>query len=75
MREVGVMEPIGRTLVMVGARVAGGGAAPDVPSMRDTSHVQLSVRVSLVVAGSDSAKGVDAAAGCEFVDDRLRFEE
>jgi hypothetical protein len=43
--------------------------------MRDSSEVQLSVRVSLIVVGPDSGEKLDAAAGCEFVDDRLRFEE
>jgi hypothetical protein len=44
--------------------------------MRDTNEVQLSVRVSLIVAVPDAdAERVDAVAGCEFLDDRLRREE
>ena len=69
------MAPMGRMLMMVGARLAGGGMAPDVPPMRDTSEVQLSVRVSLIVVEPDAgAKRVDSVAGCEFLDDRLRSE-
>jgi hypothetical protein len=69
------MAPIGRILAMIGARIAGGGVAPDVPAMRDTSELQPSVRGSLIVVGPDAgAHGVDSAAGCEFLDDRLRSE-
>jgi len=68
------MGPIGRLLVTIGARVAGGGVTPDVPPMRG-SEVQLSVRLSLIVVRPDSGERLDAAAGCEFLDDRLRLEE
>lgn len=69
------MGPIDRVLVTVGARIAGGGAAEHLPLMRDASEVQLSVGVSLILVGPDSAERVDAAAGCEFLDDRLRLDE
>ena len=69
------MGPIDRVLVTVGARIAGSGAAAYQPLTRDASEVQLSVRVSLILVGPDSAERVDAAAGCEFLDDRLRLDE
>jgi hypothetical protein len=43
--------------------------------MRDSSEIQLSVRVSLIVVGPNSGERLDAAAGCEFLDDRLRLED
>lgn len=52
------------------------GSGADVPPMRDSSEVQPSERVPLVVAGPDEDAGrVDAVAGCEFFDDRLRLDE
>ena len=45
-----------------------------VPAALDTQIVQTSARVSSVAADRDHGDeaGLDAASGCEFVDDRIR---
>jgi hypothetical protein len=48
-------------------------AHQDVPAVLDTRVVQTSARVSSIVADRDHQAGLDAASGCEFVDDRIRL--
>ena len=44
-----------------------------VPEVLDTRVVQTSARVSSIAPGRDHGEsGLDAASGCEFVDDRIR---
>jgi hypothetical protein len=67
---------MGRILLRIGARAAGGDVAPHVPPRRHTSEIQPSVRRSPIGAGRDEdAETADDVAGCEFLDDRLRLEE
>jgi hypothetical protein len=48
----------------------------DEPQTRKAAEAELSARVSRLVTGSDAEAGrVDAIAGSEFSDDRLRFAE
>ena len=48
----------------------------EVESSVDTGDLQLIQRVSVTVAYGDiDAPRLDAAAGCEFLDDRIRFED
>jgi hypothetical protein len=45
----------------------------DVPAAQDTQVVQTSARASSIAADRDhDESGLDAASGCEFVDDRIR---
>ena len=50
--------------------------AAEVRAMVDTGDVQPIERASFIVADRDNAAGrLDAAAGCEFFDDRIRLRE
>jgi hypothetical protein len=47
--------------------------AAEMPAIPDTGDVQPRARVSFKAADRDHAAGrMDAVAGCEFVDDRIR---
>jgi hypothetical protein len=47
-----------------------------VPAIRDTRDVQPSAPGSFMSADSDpDAERLDAAAGCEFVDDRIHLRD
>jgi dihydroflavonol-4-reductase len=50
--------------------------AAEVRAMLGTREVQPGTRMSFIAADSDDDAGrLDAAAGCEFVDDRIRLRE
>jgi hypothetical protein len=50
--------------------------AAERPAIQDAEDVQQRARVSIVMAArGHDAETVDAAAGCEFVDDRIRPRE
>ena len=49
---------------------------PEVRPMVDTGDVQPGGRVSFIAPGRDEDAGrLDEAAGCEFLDDRIRLLE
>ena len=50
--------------------------AAEMQASLDTGDVQPIERASFIVADRDNAAGrLDAAAGCEFFDDRIRLRE
>jgi hypothetical protein len=49
--------------------------AAEVPAMVGTTTARLAVRVSFVASQPDHAGWLDAVAGCEYVDDRIRLAE
>ena len=60
---------VGRRLIL--RLLAAGG---DVRPREDARDVQPSARVSLIAAYQEHG-AVDAVAGCEYVDDRIRLQE
>jgi len=50
--------------------------APGIRAIPDTGDVQPGTRASIIAADPDRDAGrLDAMAGCEFVDDRIRRRE
>jgi hypothetical protein len=50
--------------------------APEVRPVVDSGDVQPSARVKFIAPGRiHAAEGLDAVAGCEFLDDRIRLLE
>jgi hypothetical protein len=49
--------------------------AASVRAVRDRRNVQPDARVRFIAADRDDAGRLDAVAGCEFVDDRIRLGE
>jgi hypothetical protein len=49
--------------------------AASVRAVLDTRNVQPNARVRFIAADRDDAGRLDAVAGCEFVDDRIRLRE
>ena len=66
-------------LLAVGSEVCtkvSGRVEAEMRASLDTGDVQPTERVSFIVADRDNDAGrLDAAAGCEFVDDRIRLRE
>ena len=71
-RDVGIAASDRASEVMVGSPTR----AAEVRTGVDTGDVQPGARISFIAADRDhDAGGLDAAAGCEFVDDRIRLLE
>jgi hypothetical protein len=49
--------------------------AASVRAVLDTRNVQPNARVGFIAADREDAGRLDAVAGCEFVDDRIRLRE
>ena len=49
--------------------------AASVRAVLNTRNVQPNARVRLIAVDRDDAGRLDAVAGCEFVDDRIRLRE
>ena len=64
---------VGRKLSTIVGNQTGAAA---VPAVLDTRDVQTSARISFIAADHEHDQGrLDSAAGCEFVDDRIRLLE
>ena len=49
--------------------------APEEPATKDIGELQRSVATGIAVDLDDHTERIDAVAGSEFVDDRIRLQE